>query len=237
MRLIVLGSGISASNVQGIPSRFPPTFLLQWESNSVLFDCSEGVRFRLEQVGVLYADIHHIAMSHAHPDHNVLVNYIHSIANRNGMVENPNTCIEIYAPLQIVDDFPAVWKGYVPDDPERKSSVWPSLNFHVLSKEAKHSYSIGSGTLSGFDVFHAFGNCDAIAFRLETPDGIFAYSGDTGDCSGIREACKNADVFVCEAAAKINDLDGARAYGHLTPYQAGEIGKASHVKKMVFISL
>jgi ribonuclease BN (tRNA processing enzyme) len=233
VRLTILGSGISASHVPGIPNRYPPAFLIEWDNEIVLFDCSEGVRFRLQQVGVLYADIHHIAMSHAHPDHNALVNYVHSIANRNGMVKEKNTRIDIYAPKQIVDDFPAVWKGYVPDDPERKSDVWPKLIFHVMSGESKRSCSIGSGTLTAFDAFHGFGNTDAIAFRLETQKGRFTYSGDTGDCPGIREACMGADIFVCEASAKIGDLQGGLAYGHLTPYQAGDIAKAGKVKKMI----
>jgi ribonuclease BN (tRNA processing enzyme) len=233
VRLTILGSGTSSSHVPGIPNRYPPAFLVEWDNETILFDCSEGVRFRLEQVGVLYADIHHIVMSHAHPDHNVLVNYIHSIANRNGMVEEKNTSLDIYAPQQIVDDFPAVWKGYVPDDPERKSDVWPKLIFHVMSGESKRACSIGSGTLTGFEAFHGFGNTDAISLRLETAEGLFAYSGDTGDCPGIRQACIETDIFVCEAAARIGDFAGARAYGHLTPYQAGEIAKDGKVKKLI----
>jgi ribonuclease BN (tRNA processing enzyme) len=233
MRLTILGSGTSCSNVPGIPNRYPPAFLVEWDDQMILFDCSEGVRFRLEQVGVLYANLHHIALSHAHPDHNALVNYVHSIAYRNGLVEDKNSYINVYAPQQIADDFPAVWRGYVPDDPERKSAEWPTLEFHAMSGEAKAARSIGSGTLTGFDAFHGSGKIDAIVLRLETPQGRFAYSGDTGDCPGIRMACAEADIFVCEAAAKIGNFEGALAYGHLTPFQAGDIAKASKVKKLI----
>lgn len=233
MRLTILGSGTSCSNVPGIINRYPPAFLIEWDNEMVLFDCSEGVRFRLEQVGILYADIHHIALSHAHPDHNALVNYVHSIAYRNGLVEEKNSHINVYAPRQIVDDFPAVWRGYVPEDPERKSDVWPQLTFHVMPGQSKCPISIGSGALTGFAAFHAFGKTDALAFCLETLQGKFAYSGDTGDCPGIREACADVDIFVCEASAKIGDIEGALAYGHLTPFQAGDIAKASKVKKMI----
>ncbi len=233
MRLTILGSGTSCSHVPGIPNRYPPAFLIEWDNEMLLFDCSEGVRFRLEQAGILYADIHHIALSHAHPDHNALVNYVHSIAYRNGLVEERNSHIDVYAPRQIVDDFPAVWRGYVPDDPKRKSDEWPKLIFHAMPQESERSCSIGSGTLTGFEVFHGFGKTDAIALRLDTPQGRFAYSGDTGDCPGIRQACVEADIFVCEAAAKIGNLKGALAYGHLTPRQAGSIAKAGKVKKMI----
>ena len=233
MQLIVLGSGTSGSNIKGIPNRYPPAFLVQWNNETLLFDCSEGVRFRLEKMGICYADLRHIAMSHAHPDHNALVNYIHSVAFRNYVLGHKGLDLNIYAPEQIVRDFPMVWKGYVPDDFAREEDIWPVLKFHALPNQSMPSMQIGSGKLEAFEVFHGSGKCDALAYRLDTPEGVFAYSGDTGDCAGIRAACSGADIFVCEASAKIGSFESALAYGHLTPYQAGDIAKAGNVSKLI----
>jgi len=231
--LIVLGSGIGASHIEGLPNRFPPAFLVRWANQAILFDCSEGVRFRLEQMGICYADIRHIAISHAHPDHNALVNYIHAVALRNHVVEEQGSSLNIYAPQQIVQDFPAVWNGYVPDNPTREEDIWPILQFHALPNQSVSSVEIGSAKLQSFKVFHGAGKCNAVAYRLDTPEGVFSYSGDTGDCTGIRAACFRADIFVCEASAKIGSFDSALAYGHLTPYQAGDIAKAGNVSKLI----
>jgi ribonuclease BN (tRNA processing enzyme) len=157
MRLIILGSGTSGSNIKGIPNRYPPAFLVQWDNETLLFDCSEGVRFRLEKMGICYADLRHIAMSHAHPDHNALVNYIHSVAFRNHVLGHKGLDLNIYAPQQIVQDFPAVWKGYVPDDFAREEDIWPVLKFHALPNQSMPSMQIGSGKLEAFKVFHGSG--------------------------------------------------------------------------------
>jgi ribonuclease BN (tRNA processing enzyme) len=69
MKLTILGSGTDASQLPGIPNRFPPGFLVEWDNEKILFECSEGIRFRLEQIGIDYASIRHLAISHSHPDH------------------------------------------------------------------------------------------------------------------------------------------------------------------------
>jgi ribonuclease Z len=94
---------------------------------------------------------------------------------------------------------------------------------------------IGNAKLKAFSVYHGNGKVDALAFRLETTAGKFAYSGDTGDCEGIRTACQDADIFVCEASARINDTTYHLNYGHLTPQQAGEIAKQGGVKKLILV--
>ncbi|MFY9457381.1 MAG: MBL fold metallo-hydrolase [Candidatus Spechtbacterales bacterium] len=80
MEVTVLGSGVCASQLPGVPNRYPPGFLVEWGKDSkVLFECSEGIRFRLEQAGYDYCDIHHIVISHAHPDHFALPHYLQSV--------------------------------------------------------------------------------------------------------------------------------------------------------------
>lgn len=95
-------------------------------------------------------------------------------------------------------------------------------------------YAIGNAKLSARKVYHAFGNCDAVSYRLETPQGIIiAYSGDTGDCDGVRTVAKDADLFICEASGRVGDTKSAKEYGHLDPYTIGNIAKKSNVKKLL----
>jgi ribonuclease BN (tRNA processing enzyme) len=75
---------------------------------------------------------------------------------------------------------------------------------------------------------------DAVAFRLELPGNkVIVYSGDTGECEGIREISQNADIFICEASAKIGDNVSPVKVGHLNPFLVGDIAKSSNVKKVI----
>src|SRR3989338_2756877 len=115
MKVTILGSGTCASQLPGICNRYPPAFLVGFGGEKILFECSEGVRFRLEQAGFDYADIHHIAVSHAHADHCALVHYVQSVFCKGlwDKTKPRNEEIQIYAPKQIADDFHNTWNFHL----------------------------------------------------------------------------------------------------------------------------
>lgn len=233
MKLTILGAGTCASQLPGIPNRTPPAFLVEWGNERMLFDCSEGVRFRLEAAGYDYASITHIAISHAHPDHYALAHYIQSVFCK-GLWGDPASReneLNVYCPPTIAREFPALWKMYTPDL-QGKYLDWPKLVFRPFTTDETR-YAIGEGTLSARSVYHGFGRVDARAYRLETPKGVFVYSGDTGECEGIRNIAKNADMLVIECSARIGDEETPVAYGHLNPRLVGDIAKQGNVKKVI----
>lgn len=254
MKLAILGAGTGASQLPNIPDRQPPTFLVEWgngggaaatrgdgmanrgkapagATQKILFDCSEGVRFRLAQAGYDYAGIHHVAITHAHTDHNAFLHYLQSVYLKGAWSgeQFKNDEMHLYAPRHIIKNLPELWRFYFqqPGEPFYKS---PALKFHIMPDETA---IIGNGKLSAVKVHHEAGFSDAVAFRLETPEGIFVYSGDTGECEGIRAISQDADLFVCEASARIGDEQSATNWGHLNPRQAGAIAKNGGVKKLI----
>lgn len=245
MKITVLGSGTCASNLPGVPARYPPGFLVEASSEKILFDCSEGIRFRLEQAGYDPAAIAHIAISHAHADHFVLAPFLQSVyCSRKWTGRPTDTPVNLYVPDQIARDFPGYWNAHLPGVQE-KAFPWPKLNFHSLSKGER--INIGGAVLEAFPAYHSFGEIEALAFRLELPPespslwqregrgefGVFAYSGDTGMCEGILNAARNADLFICEASARVGDETQTTGYGHLSPYGAGLIAREAGVKRLV----
>lgn len=226
MKIVILGSGTCASHLPGISNRYPPGFLVEWEDQKVLFDCSEGIRFRLEQAGYYYPEIQHIAISHSHPDHNALVYYVQSLFVHGLWGGLRNEQLNIYAPSELINNFPRLWNMYLP---ERQDAYFqfPVLNFQVADQQ---QFVIGSGKLSAIKVYHGRGLAEAVAFRLETPDGVFVYSGDTGLCEELKTIAQDADVFICDATAKIGDEQTPVEYGHLNPRLVGEISKQAGVK-------
>lgn len=254
MKLIVLGSGTCASQLPGVPNRYPPGFLVTWgenEQNKILFECSEGIRFRLEQAGYDYCDIHHIAISHAHPDHYALVHYYQSVFGRILYFDEDEKCrgreLHIYCPNQIADDFSALFRAYNPEWGDAQEYWWPKLIFHKMSvlyryesrlaqEEFLHAYLKESAMLRAMGAYHGFGKVDALAFRLITRDGVFAYSGDTGFCRNVYSVANGADIFVCEASSRVGDDHTPytpKGFGHLTPYLCGDIARNGAVKKLI----
>ncbi len=85
--------------------------------------------------------------------------------------------------------------------------------------------------LSAFRVFHAYGKVETLAFRLESPRGVFTYSSDSGPCPRLKKAAQDADAFLCDCSADIGQ-DKSTTSGHFNPYQAGEFAQEAGVKRL-----
>jgi ribonuclease BN (tRNA processing enzyme) len=231
MKILALGTGTCASNLPNIVNREPPGFLVTVGDTQILFDCSEGMRFRLEKVGVEYSGIHHIAISHVHPDHFALIQFIQSMFFRRQLLADKfDPTLNIYCPDTIANEFDTYWNFHLREWPDKFPTV--KLVFHPMSGKDK-AFQIGEVKLSAASVYHGFGKVDALAYRVEAFEGIFAYSGDSGQCEGLDIVSKNADIFLCEASARIGDFTNAMKYGHLNPFHAGEVALKNDVKKLI----
>lgn len=228
MQISVLGAGTCVSQLPNIPNQFPPSFFVQWDNHHLLLECPEATRFRLEELGLDFASIKNIAISHAHPDHCALVHYVQSVYVK-GIYDAPtkNPTITVYSPKQLATHYKDVWQFHVPEMTSNNYE-WPVLRFVT----PKGGEVIGAATLTAFSVMHGFNRIESFGYRLETPDGVLAYSGDTGLCDGVLALAKNADFFICEAALRIGNEKPATTYGHLTPRLAGAVARQAGVKKI-----
>lgn len=235
MKITILGAGTCVLDSRKNSNQYPPAFLVEFAREKILFECSEGIRFQLKQAGHEYTQIKHLAISHAHPDHLALLHHLQSIYCKGIWFGEKFRLpkLHIYCPSKVVSDYNKYWDYHLVELNQRKFP-WPQVIFHKMSK-TKRPLKIGPARLSSTPVYHGYGKCDALAFRLKIGKKVLAYSGDTGFCPGIKKIAKNADIFICEASAKIGSVKSAYGYGHLTPYAAGQIAKAAHVKKLVLI--
>lgn len=232
-KLTVLGSGVCVSGM-GFEEkdRWPPAYLVEGISPELLlFEVSEGVRFRINQSGYEYTHISDILISHLHPDHFDLVPFVQAVAIKkpwsNGKFGREK--INIYGPKGTKEAFWQIWKYLVPEHPESIYGGLLTLDFFELRDG--QSVDFYQNKLLAFEVFHAFGKCKSLAFRLETPSGVFAYSGDSARCSGLERAALNADTFLCDCSTDINE-DKSTTSGHLNPFQAGELAKKVNAKQI-----
>ncbi|MBI4138555.1 hypothetical protein HY479_00185 [Candidatus Uhrbacteria bacterium] len=231
MKVVALGTGVCANGYVPKADRQPPGFLVDVGGFLVLFDCSEGIRYRLTAAGYDYGRVGHIAVTHGHPDHAALPQFIQAKSCRRIWAnDQPSfaTC-NIYLPRKLAEGFPAVWDWH---QPENNGAYWPELTPTFVSMDDKSEQMLAPDIiLHSFAVPHGFGKHPALCYRLETPEGVIAYSGDSGMCDALVEAGMDADLYLCEASFRIGFVD-AKKYGHLTPREAGEVGKRSRAKRL-----
>ncbi|NNC80559.1 MAG: MBL fold metallo-hydrolase [Acidimicrobiales bacterium] len=68
------------------------------------------------------------------------------------------------------------------ETPEEPTEVWSGGDVRVIAGPVRHEPIIG-----------------AVGYRIETPDGVVAISGDTLVCDEVADLCRGADVVVYEA--------------------------------------
>lgn len=231
MKVTILGAGVGACVPNTATEKLtPPGFLAEWENQKLLFECSEGIRFRLEDAGHPIESIQHLAISHSHPDHYCLPQFLQGIHLKGawGGEKHKSPGIAIYCSKTIASQYPQL-----------RSLYWNDMDPHSYLDEQIYGLEDGSvmtiknAKLIAYHAYHDYGKLDALSYRLETPEGIVAYSGDTGLCEGINAIAKDADLFICEASSPVNDDSIASNYGHLNAKQAAEIALKQHAKKLV----
>ena len=240
VKVIALGTGVCANGYMICDiERHPPGFLVDIDGVLVLLDCSEGIRYRIQNAGYDYGHIHHVAISHSHPDHAALPQFLQAKSCRRIFNHDQNDfgVCSVYMPKASVEGFDDVWRWHVP---ENEGEYWSEFTPQFVAMDEGSSIGVTSDiTLKSFPVYHGFGRHPAVAYRLETPYGVIAYSGDTAKCPGVIEAARDADLFICEQGFRAG-FDDKDAYGHLTPYDVGLVCKEAqpkHVRMVHYIGL
>lgn len=240
----VLGSG-TCHPVRGGKRRAHPGFFVRWGDGDqhLLIECSQCIAERLEEIGIDPYSIRHLAVSHAHPDHYALPQFVQTAFCSGLSLPRTDTArvasLSIYGSAHIaksISQLNRIFFEETVDDRGEGGLPSPIIQPKILRASGDVcAFGEGqSGLIAGYRVHHGFGRVDALALRLMLPGGfVLAYSGDTGWCDGLIESARNADLFICEASAGIADEAMAKGYGHLNPRQAGEVARLADVKKLV----
>jgi ribonuclease BN (tRNA processing enzyme) len=70
-----------------------------------------------------------------------------------------------------------------------------------------------------------------MGFRLETPQGVVAYTGDSGVCEGTRVLAQSADLLIADCSTRVGQ-EYTGGYGHMGPRQCGDLALKAGVKKV-----
>ncbi len=225
LEAIILGAGI-----WGNDESFPPSALVNTGRSLILFDCGEGVRFRINNVGYNVTDVEHIAITEIHPDHCALLQLYQAIHCKGIHAKNRRKLlINIYAPRQLKRQWPIIWKIFLPESQNKVEYEFPQLHWTIM--EDGKSVEGKGFTLKSFNAWHGFGKVETLIYRLEVNGKVVTYVGDTGPHRNLLKAARNADLFICEASSPIGEYN--HEYGHLNPRELGKYAKEANAKHLV----
>lgn len=135
--------------------------------------------------------------------------------------------IDIYVGKGRAKDFqtlvnPPFTIGYLPR-PDNVGKLRTEIRLHELSEEGENI------PFKAFAIKQHHAYIDH-GFRFELEGKIISYTGDCGLTDATRKLAKNADILICECAAKITPEE---KWGHFNATQAATLAKEANVKQLI----
>ena len=216
--------------------RSEPSTLLIVNGRKYLIDCGIGTARRLVEAGIESNQIKTIFFTHLHADHDM--GFADVMANdfftrQSWAAADP---INIYGPpqtKQLVDaafqfilvgirpfaaagsatDRDRLANPFISHEFARGGLVFQDDNIRVTAVENSHYVLIPRQRRSAFKTY---------SYRIQTPDGVIVFTGDTGPSGAIAEFAKGADVLIAEASYRDpqeldQSMEARAARSHLRP--------------------
>lgn len=203
--------------------RSEPSTLLIVSGRYYLIDCGIGTARRLVEAGVDSDEIRTIFFTHLHADHMGLAD----VMANDFLKHDPGAAdpINIYGPPQtreLVDSaFRFVSVGFRPfavENPRGFQKTGDGFVSPFVSHEIDHGgavfkddrIQVSAVENSHYALMSAQDRAalQSYSYRVETPDGVIVFTGDTGPSEAVSQLAKGADVLIPEASYRdAADLD------------------------------
>ncbi|WP_420333759.1 MBL fold metallo-hydrolase [Roseibium sp.] len=204
MKLTVLGSG----SPEPYSRRASSGYLIEAGGEKILFDCGGGVVSRLLEAGYSPADIDCVFFTHLHSDH--MMDYARLV---HAAWEMGGKQLKIFGPkpLQHIHDCLFGPEGALAHDLRARIDFAPSQEVwrarggkgprpwpapEITEIEPGFALDTGRWRLSSCSVPHAQPHLICMAFRLESGEKTFVYSGDAGPCNDLERLATGADLLL-----------------------------------------
>lgn len=189
MQLTVIGS----SDAFGSGGRLQTCFHVAHSNGAFLIDCGATTLIGLERQGLNPNDISTIFITHLHGDHfsGLVWWLIH--ANHVSRRTSPLT---VTGPQGIEERFTAAAEALFP------GATRTPRSFDLIFRTYRAGETLQEGPVSvtPFEVFHPSG-ATPYALRIAVDGRTVAFSGDTEWVENLREAARDADLFITECFA------------------------------------
>jgi ribonuclease BN (tRNA processing enzyme) len=216
MEITVVGSGTVVPRL----NRRQSCVVVEMSGETLVFDLGSGAMRGMLHAGLDPFAVDRIFFTHFHPDHTVdVVPLLFSIKYGAEEERTHPLCLTGPEPFRSFwDSLTDVWGEFmVGDYPTRVSE---------LPHECTSPLDLPGCRLSCSPAEH---RPESIAYRLETEDGGFAYTGDTEYSELVVELARGARTLLVECSFP----DDSPVPGHLTPSSAARIASEAGVERVV----
>ena len=245
-RLLILGSGTP----EPVDERWGTSFVLEIAAQRLMVDCGPATTYKMHRMGVSPTQIDHLLFTHLHSDH--IADYPCFLMTRFDMSTGKEPDLQVYGPPPIRDITEGLWS------PER-GVFW----YDVVAR-TKHPMSVGAYHLRGGSgprpepvvrvhefgegevvqepswrcyarqVRHAQPYIDCFGFRLETDEGVVAFSGDTAPVDAVVDLGWEADLLVMSVLQRESVMQTSSARGAMCgTIGAAELAQRAGAKRLV----
>lgn len=242
MKLVVLGSGSALPD----PDRGNPSQAVVVDDDVLLFDCGERTTVNLVKAGINPLLVDHLFFTHLHWDHISDYGYF-AMTTWNCGRRKP---VRVFGPKgtrQMSDstifgthradvEYVGKYIRALPDHIQERPGEQPP--FLVEEIDAEFSYA-GSNfrVLAGEVEHHQKVGMPSLGYRVESPRGVIAISGDTRPCRQMVELARGADVLIHDTAFLDEIIKERKMWSHSGPSGAGRVAEQAGVGKLVLTHL
>jgi ribonuclease Z len=225
-RVTLLGTGAPPP----LLNRFGPSTLIEAGDQKFIFDAGRGAMQRLHQLGIPFADITGLLLTHHHSDH--VVGFVDLWLT--GWIGRPwgnrQTPLRVWGPQgthQMMKHLPLSFAV----DLRVRSRNYPTAGAKLESEEIKEGvvYSQNGIIVTAFEVDHGGEDLPAFGYRFDYRGRSAVLSGDTTFNENLIDHAQGADLVVHEVTAVSGTAAESAAQlkrigsNHTTPQQAGEV--------------
>ena len=244
MKITLLGTGTPTPSLTNMSSGY----MVEVAGDVILFDHGPGSHHRMMEAGIKATDVSHVFFSHLHYDH--CLDYVRLLMTRWDQSDGSLPELKVYGPphIQRMTDLIIGEDGIF--GPDLKARTEHQLSIDVFEsrggtgRRALPSPEVselrsgdvveGDGwTVTTGSVVHVQPYLVCYGFRLDSGEGSFAYSGDTGPCTAMEKLSDGVDVLV-HMCQHLTGTEPSPAYakacmGHLELARLGETAKVRNL--------
>jgi len=191
VKLTILGSG----TVDPRPDRACSGYFLETSAGDCVVDIGNGVVRRAMEHGVALPRVERLFLSHLHPDHTSdIVTFL--FARKHAPPPwSRQSSLTLFGPPGTQAFMQAVFQAW---PSLQDSGDGPAVEIVEFSMEEHVLWSEGQVSVTVVPVVH--GDMEAVGYRFVDADRVFAYSGDSKLCDGVKRVASGADLFLCECS-------------------------------------
>ncbi len=220
MRITIVGSGTAVPE----PGRVCSGYHVAVNSTRLLLDVGPGVVHHMARFGINWKRLTHLALTHFHNDHVGDLPYL-LFALRWGMTPPRSAPLLLAGPpgtRELMNRLGAAFGSHVeaPDFPVR-----------VHEMDDGDALDLGGGArLLACRTRHTDAS---LAYRVESPNGTLAYTGDTGADPELARFAAGAEVLIAECSLPDDEAQDI----HMTPGRLADFARTAQPGRLVVVHM